>query len=289
MATTTTTTTTGTKVIEKEKFTETRRIVSGTTNRYLVRATIGRELMNVSWRNQKCESANHLNEARETRTRCNETSWGLCNFYKFPSSNPTLIGSTIFDRDPWNFKQHIEKPDILKRHCNRRAIERLSLFPPSLFLSLLQLYHANDAHTRSSRRNAAARCGQTREQFQPIADRVHFADNAFREPYPGSSFPRGNGAHRARERRRRTNGQGDSAAAIPPAHRLHRHSMRNYIQLLADKPSWEFSEPWSESLRDGYTRAPRRERRRPGRASERASEDRRGGATTAEGEGDGRR
>lgn len=67
-----------------------------------------------------------------------------------------MIGSTIFDRDPWNFKQHIEKPDILKRQCNRRAIERLSLFPPPLFLSLLQLYHANDAHTRSSRRGEDA-------------------------------------------------------------------------------------------------------------------------------------
>jgi len=27
--------------------------------------------------------------------------------------------------------------------------------------------------------------------------------------------------------------------------------MRNYIQLLPDKPSWEFSEPWRS--RDGYT------------------------------------
>lgn len=35
-------------------------------------------------------------------------------------------------------------------------------------------------------------------------------------------------------------GRRDSALR-PPARR---HSMRNYIQLLPDKPSWEFSEPW---------------------------------------------
>lgn len=60
--------------------------------------------------------------------------------------------------------------------------------------------------------------------------------------------------------------------------------MRNYIQLLPDKPSWEFSEPWSG--RDGYTTAVEdggRERARKEKESTRANSD------DGEGEGDGRR